>query len=66
MVEYEDFIQNGAGASAVVDVDTEVTDPYCLAEKPIKVKFQDITSAAFMIKSGIEYTPCTVKRQSLH
>lgn len=38
----------------------EVSDPNCVADKPYKVTFQDITSAAFVIKSGIEYTPCTV------
>lgn len=54
MVGYEEMVENGAS--------NEVIDPHCLAEKPIKIKFQDITSAAFMIKSGIEYTPCTVNK----
>lgn len=53
MVEYETDTQN--------DVDGEVSDPHCLADNPIKVNFQDITSASFMIRSGVEYTPCTVK-----
>lgn len=40
--------------------DIEIVDPNCVAEKPVKVTFQDITSASYLIKSGIEYTPCTV------
>lgn len=40
--------------------DMEVTDPHCVAEKPVRITFQDITSASYLIKSGIEYTPCTV------
>lgn len=40
--------------------DLEVIDPHCVAEKPVRVTFQDITSASYLIKSGIEYTPCTV------
>lgn len=40
--------------------ETEVSDPNCVPDKPYKVTFQDVTSASFVIKSGIEYTPCTV------
>lgn len=40
---------------------SEIVDPHCTAANPYKVTFQDITSAAFLIKSGIEYTSCTVK-----
>uniref|UniRef100_A0A1B0DR72 L-serine deaminase n=1 Tax=Phlebotomus papatasi TaxID=29031 RepID=A0A1B0DR72_PHLPP len=36
----------------------DVEDPYCIAENPVKVCFQDITSAAFLIKNGIQNTPC--------
>lgn len=39
---------------------SDIVDPNCIAEKPIRVTFQDITSASYVIKSGIEYTPCTV------
>lgn len=42
------------------DNNPEIADPYCVADKPYKVSFHDITSAWFLIKSGIEYTPCTV------
>ncbi|XP_031619975.1 uncharacterized protein LOC116338699 [Contarinia nasturtii] len=44
--------------------DIEVVDPNCVAEKPVKITFQDITSASYLIKSGIEYTPCTKSRAS--
>lgn len=44
----------------VESVDDEVTDPNCVADKPYVVTFQDITSASFLIKSGIERTPCSV------
>lgn len=37
-----------------------IEDPYCNAQNPVVISFQDITSAAFKIKSGIEYTPCSV------
>lgn len=40
--------------------EAEIVDPHCTAQNPYKVTFQDITSAAFLIKNGIEYTPCTV------
>lgn len=44
--------------------DSEVIDPHCLAENPIQIQFQNISAAAFMIKNGIEYTPCTVNKQN--
>lgn len=46
--------------------DSEVSDPYCVADKPYVVTFQDITSASFLIKSGIECTPCKVSRNYLN
>lgn len=39
---------------------SEIIDPNCLAEKPVRVTFRDVTSASFIIKSGVEYTPCSV------
>ena len=36
-------------------------DPYCQEHNPQKITFNDITSAAFMIKDGIENTPCSVR-----
>lgn len=35
-------------------------DPYCNPEKPVKLVFQDITSAAYTIRDGIIQSPCTV------
>lgn len=48
------------GSSVTDNEEHGVLDPHCVAENPTKISFHDITSAAFMIKSGIEYTPCTV------
>lgn len=45
------------------DAAKDIVDPHCVAEKPIRVTFQDITSASYLIKSGIEYTPCSVNRK---
>ena len=38
----------------------ESTDPQCNPNNPIRVNFQDVTSAAFLIKNGVERTPCVV------
>lgn len=46
-----------------VNFDIDIFDPHCVAEKPVRVTFQDITSASYLIKSGIEYTPCSVTRK---
>lgn len=35
-----------------------VEDPYCSESKPQKINFHDVTSAAFMIRGGVELTPC--------
>lgn len=48
---------NSNSNSGVVE---EFLDPYCLENKPQKITFQDVTSAAFMIKGGVERTPCFV------
>ncbi|KAJ9576257.1 hypothetical protein L9F63_006856, partial [Diploptera punctata] len=34
------------------------SDPMCSSSNPIKLNFEDITSAAFKIKSGVICTPC--------
>lgn len=39
---------------------SEIEDPFCNAKNPLKITFQDVTSAAFMIKNGVELTPCPV------
>lgn len=45
-----------------VDVEVEVEDPLCKARNAIKVTFQDVTTASFLIKGGVEYTPCPVSK----
>lgn len=40
--------------------DEDLTDPYCDPENPQVVPFQEVSAAAYKIKSGIERTPCTV------
>lgn len=39
----------------------ELHDPFCDPKNPQKISFRDITSAAFLIKGGIEKTPCPVR-----
>lgn len=38
----------------------EVEDPYCLEASPLKLTFEDITSAAYKIKDGVVKTTCMV------
>ncbi|ENN72773.1 hypothetical protein HUJ04_013365 [Dendroctonus ponderosae] len=33
-------------------------DPFCNPENPVKITFEEITSAAYKIRSGIKNTPC--------
>lgn len=40
--------------------DDEIEDPFCNENNPLKITFQDVTSAAFMIRNGVELTPCPV------
>ncbi|XP_011149389.1 uncharacterized protein LOC105189156 isoform X2 [Harpegnathos saltator] len=42
----------------------ELIDPCCVEDQPQKITFEDITSAAFKIKSGIICTPCVKSRLS--
>lgn len=42
----------------------ELTDPFCTEDNPHKITFEDITSAAFKIKCGIQNTPCVKSRLS--
>lgn len=37
-----------------------VADPYCDEKNPRVITFQDVCQAAFMIKGGIDVTPCRV------
>lgn len=38
----------------------ELEDPLCSPNNIQKISFQDVTTAAFLIKGGVEYTPCPV------
>ncbi|KAJ3637230.1 hypothetical protein MTP99_000705 [Tenebrio molitor] len=44
--------------------DYKLEDPSCNPESPLKVTFEEITSAAYKIKSGIVNTPCTRSHMS--
>ncbi|XP_023310273.1 uncharacterized protein LOC108909172 isoform X1 [Anoplophora glabripennis] len=35
-----------------------VEDPVCNPKRPVKISFEEITSAAYRIRSGIVHTPC--------
>lgn len=38
----------------------EIVDPFCDSKNPKRISFHDVTSAAFLIKGGVERTPCPV------
>nr|XP_029714117.1 uncharacterized protein LOC115258189 [Aedes albopictus] len=52
-----EMMTNG-DAGGTSEQEQEFTDPFCNADNPQIITFQDVTSAAFKIKKGIEYTPC--------
>lgn len=39
-----------------------VADPCCDEKNPHVITFQDVCQAAFMIKGGIDVTPCRVSK----
>lgn len=41
-------------------VSETVEDPYCDERNPRIITFQDVCQAAFMIKGGVDLTPCKV------
>lgn len=43
---------------SVTSQEEECKDPFCNPENPVVISFQDVTSAAFKIKGGVEFTPC--------
>lgn len=46
----------------VVDsVEETVKDPFCDESNPRVITFQDVCQAAFVIKGGVDLTPCKVK-----
>lgn len=48
------------GETAARGSSEDFHDPACDPKKPVKISFQDVTSAAFVIRNGIEKTPCMV------
>jgi hypothetical protein len=51
---------------AVDDSVTEtVADPFCDEKNPKVITFQDVCQAAFMIKGGIDVTPCRVSEKKV-
>ena len=38
----------------------ELVDSFCDPHNPRVLTFQDVSAAAYKIKSGIQHTPCTV------
>ena len=44
----------------VFESNDPILDPFCDPKNPQKISFHDITSAAFLIKDGVERTPCPV------
>ena len=54
-------IEEGKKHSSLSDSVVEnVADPYCDEKNPRIITFQDVCQAAFMIKGGIDVTPCRV------
>ncbi len=54
-------VSQGVGLDVGQDVgEEELKDPYCDPESPVQVQFQEVTSAAYKIRGGIERTPCAV------
>uniref|UniRef100_A0A182M857 Serine racemase n=1 Tax=Anopheles culicifacies TaxID=139723 RepID=A0A182M857_9DIPT len=54
----EQTAQNGHSASDATTAEPEIVDPFCNADNPQIITFQDVTSAAFKIRKGVELTPC--------
>lgn len=42
----------------------DMRDEHCDPENPVKVKFNDISGAAYHLKNGLEVTPCTRSHMS--
>lgn len=40
--------------------EVDIEDPNCLETNPLKLTFEDITSAAYKIKDGVLKTACVV------
>lgn len=70
MGQYEKRMQELKEQISSIDIKTleikpeDLKDPYCDPEKPFILHFNDISSAAYRVKSGIENTPCTRSHMS--
>lgn len=47
-------------AEDIRNMPDDMVDPYCDPKNPVKITFNDVSSAAYRIKGGIDMTPCTV------
>jgi len=56
-VKFEETAKPAAADSSVAET---VADPYCDEQNPRIISFQDVCQAAFMIKGGVDVTPCRV------
>lgn len=54
-------IINGSGSENGNSANQDLEDPLCTAKSARKISFQDVTTASFLIKGGVEYTPCPVR-----
>ncbi|XP_071550574.1 uncharacterized protein [Panulirus ornatus] len=57
-------ISPDAGVAPAPAKDDVLTDPWCDPKNPRTITFQDVSAAAFKIKSGIMNTPCTRSHMS--
>lgn len=44
-------------------MDDFTEDPFCKPDQPTTINFEDITSAAYKIRSGINLTQCIVSNK---
>jgi hypothetical protein len=45
----------------VKNMTDDMVDKYCDPKNPVRVTFNDVSSAAYRIKGGMDVTPCTVR-----
>ncbi|XP_069944264.1 uncharacterized protein [Cherax quadricarinatus] len=55
---------SSAGVSSTPAKDDALFDPWCDPKNPKPITFQDVSAAAFKIKSGVMNTPCTKSHMS--
>jgi threonine dehydratase len=54
----EIVMEMGSANGLPEDAEEDLKDEFCDPDNPIVVKFQDVSAAAYKIKSGIQRTPC--------